>query len=125
MSKIRYEMTPSYNDFADNLTANLRRVRKEANLTQEQLADVCDVSVSTIRKLENGFQKISAYVVKLYCDACNVRATEIIPPTITIQKHLAENSKMIDAIVTDLQALDNESLELIHVITQHLSSRNG
>jgi transcriptional regulator with XRE-family HTH domain len=39
---------------ADELGALLRRLRKQAGLTQEQLADRSTVSVSTIRRLENG-----------------------------------------------------------------------
>ena len=121
MSKVRYETSPSYELFNARLIARLRKVREDADLTQEDFAKECDISVSTIRKLENGLQKISAYVVQLYCDICHVRATDVLPPPKHVQNALAPNTQTIDAITADLQQLDDQSLELIRVITQHLT----
>ena len=124
MAKERYELSPEYYSFNDTLVANLRRIRENAGMNQKEFADRCGFSISTIRKLETYQQKVSAYVVRLYCDECNARITDVMP-SLSIQTNLAEKAMIIEKIVDDLTALNIESLELIQVIAQQLSHKSG
>lgn len=36
-----------------NLSINIKRYRKDMNLTQEQLAEICDISISYIKQIES------------------------------------------------------------------------
>ena len=49
-----------------SLSSQLRTFRKEANLTQEELADRSGVSLSTIRNIEQGSDTNTATLRKLY-----------------------------------------------------------
>ena len=118
MPKDRYESSLSYELFSSTLIARMRRVRQNAGLSQKELAKRCGLSISTIRKLETGLQKVSAFVIYLYCNACNVEATDLLPSTSSAQ---TESAKVIDSIISDLQLLDMHSLQLIKLITQYLA----
>ena len=52
--------------------ANLRKYRKERDLSQEELAEKADVSVKHIGALESGSSFVSAELLQTFCSILNV-----------------------------------------------------
>lgn len=40
-----------------SLSKNIKQLRKERNISQQELAVICKLSISTLQKLEQGIQK--------------------------------------------------------------------
>ena len=124
MSRERYESQPSYDTFQTNLVANLRLVRERAGMTQREFSIISQLGLSTVRKIENNGQKVSAYILKQYCEVCKVNPVDLLQITRSTKKTIAENTTLIDQINDGLQQLSLEDLKMIHDITQHLLARS-
>ncbi len=64
------ELAQQYNTFSNNI----RFFRKKRQLTQEQLAEQCDLSTSYIKQIESGkeFKNVSLTVILKFSKALNV-----------------------------------------------------
>lgn len=51
------------------LSNSLRTVRNIRGMTQQQLADLCDISVQTVQKIENGIYSPKLVTAFLFCMA--------------------------------------------------------
>ena len=65
----------------DALAANLRRLRREAGLTQDQLADKALLDPSTISRLENGKVWPKGLSALLLCRALHVPLDALLEET--------------------------------------------
>lgn len=73
-------MKPSAKRFAKQLqclAANIKRLRKELNLTQMQLAEMVDIELKYLQKLESGRKNSSIAVVLAIAEAFNVDLDEL------------------------------------------------
>lgn len=57
---------------------NIRRLRKEANMTQKELADKLEISVSNITKYEKGQLEPNLAILKKLCVIFNASADELL-----------------------------------------------
>ena len=115
----------------------LRQHRDEAGFTQEQLADYSGVSMSLIRKLEQGSKEPSrASVLAL----CSVPELELVPQEVTTMPAIRETSHQLApncyispgfdsvAMLTELSNQLNGGggvIEQTHVYLEHQSALDG
>ena len=66
----------------------LKEIRKEKNLSQQELADLSGVSLRTIQRIEKGESFPSSYVKKAVSNALNLNPEEIIFEHIEIDKEI-------------------------------------
>lgn len=57
---------------------NIRRLRKEANMTQKELADALKISVSNITKYEKGQLEPNLAILKKLCELFRISADELL-----------------------------------------------
>lgn len=84
--------------------ANIRRIRKERGLTQEELAELCGTSVSYIGLLETGKNIPKLSTIEKIANALNVDCIELFTP---IQNEETDESKR------DNSKLKQKILEII------------
>lgn len=63
---------------AEILGNRLKKARKEKNLTQEYIAEVVDLSVEHLSRIENGKKNIYLHKLALWCDVLDVPIEEIL-----------------------------------------------
>ncbi|WP_252225798.1 helix-turn-helix transcriptional regulator [Clostridium sp. ZBS2] len=57
---------------------NIRRLRKEANMTQKELADKLEISVSNITKYEKGQLEPNLTIIYKLCETFNTSTDELL-----------------------------------------------
>ena len=65
-------------EFLHNLGKNICEVRKQLNMSQIELAELADLSLTYISKIECGHKNISAYTLARITEALKVPSSEII-----------------------------------------------
>ncbi len=64
-------------DFLSNLGQNIKKLREDKNITQSQLAEMADVSVSTIARLELGDGFFTFKTIQKISNALNVNIENV------------------------------------------------
>ncbi|MCR2045346.1 helix-turn-helix domain-containing protein [Anaerosalibacter massiliensis] len=59
-----------------NIGKKIKELRKEHNMTANQLADLCNVSQSVISKLENGQRVADVPTLKKICEVFNITLSD-------------------------------------------------
>lgn len=67
-----------WDTYHEKLRVQLKKIRLDANMTQEQLADRLDTKQAFISKYERGERTLDFIEVLLVCRACNYRASQLI-----------------------------------------------
>ncbi len=62
-----------------NLGCNIRGIRKERKLTQEQVAELARINPKYLGEIERGLKNPTALIIQSLADALNVRICDIIP----------------------------------------------
>lgn len=57
--------------------ANIKKIRKERNMTQKDLADILNRSVVTIRKWESGERSPKSYILPNIAEALNIPLSDL------------------------------------------------
>jgi transcriptional regulator with XRE-family HTH domain len=65
-------------DYFNILGANVRALRIERNLTQEQLADLCDLHRTYVGAIERGDRNVSLKNIVIIAQALNVEPSELL-----------------------------------------------
>lgn len=75
-------------DLRDVFAANLRRVRREKGMSQEELADAASINRTYVSKLETGATYVGLEIVGRLADALGIEAAELVmrPPRRVKQK---------------------------------------
>lgn len=103
-----------------NLQNNIRRLRHEQNMTQEQLAEKLHVSRQTISKWEQGLSIPDADMLLRLVDALNTSIDGLVgtaPPT-TSEEALPES------LSTKTSAESEALKEYLRLSSEHLRSKN-
>ncbi len=89
---------------------NLKRIRKENRLSQEEIATMIDVTKATVSNWENTNKEIYPPIDKLMkiCEICNVSINEIIE-----EPKIENNEIKIEDIIEELKKLPLEQREAI------------
>ena len=93
-------------DLQDIFIGNLKRFRRERNLTQEQLAELCDTETSYIGQIETKKRFPSLAFIEKLADAMEIRAYYLYKP---YEKEDSEINKSIkDEIITTFSKSIND-----------------
>ena len=93
------------------LGKRLKSKRTEQNLTQAQLAEMCDISNVYVSHIENGSANISLEV--LYAVSCRLNVT---PDFFLVDSLYTSKEYMTDDIAVLLKNCTNEQLQLVNKI---------
>ena len=72
-------MKSIYSDEYINIIANLRKIRVNKQITQDELADMLGVTQSFVSKVENRERRLDVVEFLCWIDALNVSVTSILP----------------------------------------------
>lgn len=72
-------MVKNYRDqtYLDKLGQRIVALRKMKNITQEKLAELCDLEVRTIGRIERAETNATISILKLIADAFKIGASEL------------------------------------------------
>lgn len=99
------------------LGSKIRILRKEAGLTQEQLAEMVDVSVNFIGYIERGERAPSMYTVEQIAQALDVDLKDL------FEFSVDEYDLPIDTLVAALRKCAPDDLQSLIHIAKQLGSR--
>lgn len=77
------------------LAGNIKKVRKEKSMTQEQLSELADISNTYIANIECGKSWVSDSTLEKISDALGVSAHELFIPEEKIEIESKKNPKML------------------------------
>ena len=110
------------NDVRKHLGLKVRAMRESANMTQEELAVICDVSWRTISNLERGTVVPDLFMIYRIAQKFDVRIDELLDHQITNQKSLSRLKKE-NRIIEKIKQIDDETQTIqkrIFLITEIL-----
>lgn len=95
----------------------IKRLRKKRNLTQEQLAEMIDISSRNLSKIELGVCFVKAETLEKLLGALNVSTEELFA-----NEHLKSESELLESInfYLELAKNDRKTLETIYKILRDL-----
>lgn len=72
-------MVKNYRDqaYLDKLGQRIVAIRRLKNITQEKLAELCDLDVRTIGRIERAETNATISILKLIADAFKIKASEL------------------------------------------------
>lgn len=100
------------NDVRKYLGLKVRAMREAANMTQEELAAICDVSWRTISNLERGTVVPDLFMVYRIAQRFDVRIDELLDHQIVNQKSLSRLEKE-NIIIEKIKQTDDNVLDYI------------
>ena len=109
ISRYKYNMK---SDVRKYLGLKVRAIREAANMTQEELAAICDVSWRTISNLERGTVVPDLFMIYRIAQYFDVRIDELLDHQITNQKSLSRLEKE-NIIIEKIKQLDDNVLDYV------------
>lgn len=97
------------------LGEQVRRLRKKSGLSQEQLAEACDISTSFLGHIERGTRKMSLETLVVLAEALCVT------PDTLLQGQLPVNEQTIGAFLSSLTFDSKEQRERFYCSVQALA----
>lgn len=96
----------------------IKRMRKSKNLTQEQLAEMIDITPRNLSGIEVGVNFVKADTLEKIITALNTTTEELFA-----NNHLKESSALVEDIITYIKSAQNNrpKLERIYRIVKFLS----
>lgn len=104
-------------DIKKELGEKIKRVRKLRNLTQEELAEIIDISPRSLSNIEVGACFVKAETLEKIIESLNITTEELFA-----NNHIKTNSELINEINIYLNKIKNDTrtLEKIYKITKCL-----
>ena len=99
-------------DVRKYLGLKVRAIRESANMTQEELAAICDVSWRTISNLERGTVVPDLFMVYRIAQNFDVKIDELLDHQIINQKSLSRLKKE-NIIIEKIKQIDDNVLDYI------------
>jgi transcriptional regulator with XRE-family HTH domain len=96
------------NHIQDIFIQNLKRIRKEQELTQAKLAEKCNVSNGTIGNIECGVTKPSFDLIILFSEVLHVE-----PAAFFMQSNMPETKINLDTIEQSVQQAIMSTFEIL------------
>ena len=109
ISRYKYNMK---NDVRKYLGLKVRAMREAADMTQEELAAICDVSWRTISNLERGTVVPDLFMIYRIAQNFDVKIDELLDHQITNQKSLSRLEKE-NVIIEKIKQIDDNVLDYI------------
>ena len=96
----------------NNFKENLRKIRKENNLSQEQLADELGVSRQAISKWESGAAYPEMDKIIALCDKFNLNIDDLLHKDIKEVKGEEESKKKLNSFINDFLKFITNSINM-------------
>ena len=99
----------------------VKRIRKKRNLTQEQLAELIDISPRNLSKIEVGDCFVKAETLEKLSKALDISTEELFA-----NEHIKESEELLNLIYNILDKIknDHKKLEKIYKITKFLTDED-
>ena len=108
-------------DYLKFIGNNIRLARLKMGLTQETLAEKCDVSTNYISSLERGISSGSIPLIINICNILNITPNFLFNHSINMKKKLNDNIDMMDSeILLYYLKLDDKNKDFINKAITHL-----
>lgn len=105
-------------DLKKIFSSNIKRLRKNRNLSQEQFAELVNMEWRSIQNLESGRNLARSQNLQKICDNLNI------PPTELFLSEESDNIfEKISQINTILNGMDEENIDIIYRIINALNNR--
>ena len=105
-------------DIAKLFGENLRKLRKEANLTQEQLSEKLEISQKHLSKIETGNQFASAQLISKIANVLEINPSQLfeVLNENNFPKQLANNiiSRITTNLINEINKQNNILYERLH-----------
>ena len=62
----------------DIIANNVKKMRKSKNISQRSLAKKCNISNSTVSRIESGETRVSLYILEIICEVLDCKLSDII-----------------------------------------------
>ncbi len=89
------------------LGEKIKRLRKQRNLTQEQLAEMIDIAPRNLSKIEVGANFVTAETIEKLIAALNITTEELFA-----NDYIKDNKELLSGIYTKIDKIKNESKKL-------------
>lgn len=109
ISGYKYNMK---DDVIKYLGLKVRAMREAANMTQEELATICDVSWRTISNLERGTVVPDLFMIYRIAQSFDVRIDDLLDHKVINQKSLSRLEKE-NVIIEKIKKIDDNILDYI------------
>ena len=90
------------------LWAKIKEYRKKENITQEQLAEMADISLSHMSNVETASVSVSLPALKLIADALGVTIDELLVDSYSKKQKKYFYSKKMDLIMEQCETVEQE-----------------
>lgn len=109
----------------ESLPERLRRLRKAAGLTQQDVADAVGVAVGTVNKWEQGKQGLRGDNLTAVARALKVRLETLVEPTENVPRETSANDDL-EALFQELaNASPSERRRLLYLLRALRAADNG
>lgn len=96
----------------------IKSLRNNAGLTQEQLAEKCDISTSYLGHIERGTRRLSLETAVKIADTLNIGTDELILDNKTPDTTIAP---YVDSVIgKKSKQKQNEFLKIVKVLSEHI-----
>lgn len=102
-------------DYKTLINNNIKRIRKELNLTREEFAEKAGVSADTIGNLESNRYAPTPKTINKICDAFDIIPMNLLAPALTDNKR-----DVLNTIMSILEFFDLNDLYHVHEILTHI-----
>ena len=102
----------------EKLGKRIAELRKNCNMSQEELAEKLEITQKSLSKIETGQNFLTSKTLEALLDVFNIKSYELFD-----FEHLGSKTELIDDINTYINKIknDNNSLVILHKITQALA----
>ena len=104
----------------EKLGKRITELRKNINLSQEELAEKLDISQKSLSKIETGKNFITSETLEKLLEALNISASELFD-----FEHHAPSENLLQEIINHIFVIknNNEKLKLLFKITKTLANK--
>lgn len=103
-------------DIKKQLGLKIKKIRVQAGLTQEQLAEKIQIATRTLCGIENGENFVKAGTLEKICEVLNITLFELLACD-----YLKPKDDLINEIIEDIKQFDNrEKIEIIYKFVKSL-----
>ena len=107
----------------DRIVENIKKLRKEQGLTQQDLAEVINMHRSNYSKIEKGGRELSVSALIQLADFFNISLDELILGNNPIARDIKINDKSVIQQTKLIQELDEEDRQVVYRVIEALVSR--
>jgi transcriptional regulator with XRE-family HTH domain len=107
----------------DRIVENIKKLRTERNLTQQDIAEVINMHRSNYSKIEKGGRELSISALIQLADFFNVSLDELVLGNNPLAREIKINDKSVIQQIQLIQELDEEDRQVVYRVIEALVSK--